>query len=136
MKRDERLKSLSRDHHHALVLARRATAEGHAAPPSLATELAATFEREIEPHFRVEEEVLLPALRAKGRADLVDRTVREHEELRTLALGAREGRTGLLEELGTLLTAHVRFEERELFPACEAVLEASILEQARSAGAL
>jgi hypothetical protein len=114
MKRDPRLQPLSRDHHHALVLARRATrgALGIA-------EVRRAYDAELAPHFAVEESALLPALYAAGRTDLADRMLHEHHEIQ--AALARED----LSSFGRLLTDHVRFEERDLFPAYEAILAAA-----------
>ncbi len=114
MKRDERLRGLSVEHHHALVLAR--ALEGGAAVP----DLTARFATELEPHFRIEEEVLLPALAAAGGAALVARTLDDHGALRRLV---REHAAAF----GRRLREHVRFEERELFPACEAQLDPTVL---------
>lgn len=118
MTRDPRLQPLSRDHHHALVWARRLArvttwtrAEGEA--------LHLRFEAELEPHFRVEEAILLPALRAADRAPLADQVAAEHATLRALALRARVGDAAATCALGEHLSAHVRFEERVVFPACE-----------------
>ncbi|HEY8379877.1 MAG TPA: hemerythrin domain-containing protein [Nannocystis sp.] len=129
MKRDPRLHGLSSDHHHALVLAHRLAqrvAEG-SADAEVARRFAEDFAREIAPHFEIEEEVLLPALRAVGEVGLAQRTETEHAELRALVAVAR---TGGCEELGRLaqrLREHVRFEERELFPVCEAKLPDAVL---------
>lgn len=119
MKRDPRLHALSRDHHHALVLARRASRGDIDAET-----MRASFDAELAPHFAVEERVLLPALREAGGATLAlaERTLSDHEAMR--AAVAR----GDVAELARLLEAHVRFEEREVFPACEALLPSSVLD--------
>ncbi len=62
MKRDPALVSLSHDHHQALFVAqklRRATAEAR-------TEFLAYWETHGHAHFRIQEEVLLPAYAAHG----------------------------------------------------------------------
>lgn len=123
MKRDPRLHGLSSDHHQALVLARRIEAG--------ALDVAQTrrsFDAELVPHFAVEEEILLPALRAAGRADLADRTKADHEAIRDALVRAERGEPNALSELASLVTRHVRFEERELFPCCETTLPASVLD--------
>lgn len=117
MKRDARLMGLSSEHHHALVLARRATRN-----QLTLAEAQRRFDEELAPHFAVEEELLLPALRNAGAVELADRTRAEHAEIRA-ALARAD-----LAELGRLLTEHVRFEERELFPACETLLAPSVLD--------
>lgn len=128
MKRDPRLHGLSSDHHQALVLARELSravswsgADGEA--------LRLRFERELAPHFAVEEELLLPALRGAGRAALCDQVEREHAAIRRAVASAEEGDVTHAHALGAALTSHVRFEERELFPACEAELGDALLDQ-------
>lgn len=131
MNRDPRLHGLSSDHHHALVIARsvaaRAPRAGEAA--DAAREVAERFAAELEPHFRIEEEVLLPALARAGERELVARTERDHAFLRETAAEAGEGRTDRLAAFAERLIAHVRFEERELFPRSEAVLPPEILDE-------
>jgi hemerythrin-like domain-containing protein len=127
MKRDARLHDLSSEHHHGLVLARR-IAQGR-------LDVAAVrqrFDAELTPHFRVEEEVLLPALEEAGEVALVDRTRREHAELRGMLAAAERGETGRLADFAAALEQHIRFEERELFPGAEARLTEEQLELLRS----
>ena len=135
MKRHPSLQLLSDDHHRALVLARRLRRDS--------TELAATdlaalsrevqreFEAELEPHFRVEERWLLPALECKGGARLVAQAVADHVRLRALVRGFWS--KGTAQEIGTLLEKHVRFEERVLFPEAEALLSEAELASVRDA---
>src|SRR5690606_10467196 len=116
MKRGPELTDLSRDHHAALVIARRAerAAEGDDATVLEAwSSLRAAFTAELEPHFQGEERTLLPALEAAGEQARVARTLRDHTRLRELVTGdaTKEARR----ELGALLHRHVRFEEKDLF---------------------
>lgn len=130
MKRDPRLRGLSSEHHQALVLAR--TLSRAAAGDELEAarrELAARFDVELEPHFVVEDEVLLPALRERGELDLVARTEADHRYLREGAARAARGETAHLADYAERLVAHVRFEERELFPRVEELLPEAILEE-------
>ena len=119
MKRSTALQPLSNEHHAALVLAlraRRASASADAAAdfwPSLVQRFAA----ELEPHFKVEEELLLPALERAGQAALAARTRAEHGELRQCISG--ESSPATLRRFGELLERHVRFEERELFEVAQ-----------------
>lgn len=75
-------------------------------------------------HFAQEEELLAPEV-PEERADLARRMLDEHAEILRCAEGlgqapcVADART-----LGELLTRHVRFEERELFPLLEAHLPA------------
>jgi len=124
MKRHPSLQPLSDDHHRALVLARRlrrdpggSDAAGLAA---LEREVRREFETQLEPHFHIEESLLLPALEEKGEARLVERTLEDHARLRALVRGRWSEETA--RELGALLERHVRFEERILFPQAEALL--------------
>lgn len=132
MKRDPALVSLSHGHHRALFVAlglRRATAE-------TADEASASFldywERHGRTHFRLEEEVLLPAYAAHGTAHhpLVAHALCDHVAIRQLAGGLTDGPAASVEtlrELGSELAQHVRFEERELFPLIEAAMPAPAL---------
>src|SRR5690606_8894377 len=121
MKRDPRLRGLSSEHHQALVLARTLTtlvAEGRI--EAAAAELEGRFLRELEPHFRVEERLLLPALREVGEVALVEQTEADHAFLRAAAAAVRAGQRDALTGFAERLVEHVRFEERALFPCCEA----------------
>lgn len=130
MKRSNSLVKLSRDHHGALVLAKRAQNFG----PTRSDEadefmarLLRTFADELEPHFQAEEVALLPALQVAGENSLVDRTLAEHVELRGLIERIRQRDLVSLRRFGIALTAHVRFEEHELFPTAERVLPPATL---------
>ena len=126
MQRSPDLRALSREHHHALVLARRAVqaASRGSDQDVIATwsHIRTAFRQELAPHFAVEEVYLLPALVAAGAVELATRTRRDHDTLRFLAAADDDPRARLA-EFGVMLRQHVRFEERHLFPAAEAVLE-------------
>jgi len=123
MKRSPALVQLSREHHTALSLALRIEkADGDSALAEIAATLPALFRGELEPHFLEEERTLLPRLAEAGETEAVARTLREHAELRDLVKAVQQGSAPALAEFGALLRAHVRFEERELFPLAERVL--------------
>lgn len=123
MKRSPTLVQLSREHHTALSLALRIEkATTDSAQAAIAATLPALFRGELEPHFQEEEGTLLPALKLAGETAAVERTLQEHARLRDLAAAIRQGAIPALAEFGLLLRAHVRFEERELFPLAERVL--------------
>ena len=130
MKRDANLQDLSRDHHHALVLARRAERAAETGSDeevaSMWESIARAFDSDLGPHFEVEEQRLLPPLEAAGEHELVGRTRSDHERLRALRAQTRDER-GRLARFGELLREHVRFEESELFPTAEKVLDRSEL---------
>lgn len=137
MKRAPELRALSEDHHHGLVLARKAKLaggnEGSAVDAAWA-EVEARFEDALEPHFRIEETLLAPPLAAAGERALVERLLAEHAALRAyVAPGAP--RTALaLVRFGEFLEAHIRFEERELFEAAQRRLDAAALRAIAEAG--
>jgi hemerythrin-like domain-containing protein len=88
------------------------------------------YSEELKPHFQIEEDLLLPGLDAAGKGSLVERTLGEHAELARLLEQAERGIShAALARFAHLLKSHVRFEERELFPAAEACLLDETLEQ-------
>ena len=134
MKRSAALSPLSRDHHHALDAAlrlRRATGDDVAAAVAHFERFFAEHGRE---HFATEERYLLPALPAGDPewAAGVERVLADHEALRLgaedLARAPADERVSMAHELGELLAAHVRFEERVLFPLLEQRLAPEDLE--------
>ena len=124
MKRHPGLQRLSREHHVALVLAKRARrlGSGTAAAARFIAEVAQAYSTELEPHFLAEESGLLAALAVAGQAALAERTLAEHRTLRALVRRLAAGDGACLHRFGELLEAHVRFEERELFPRAESIL--------------
>lgn len=129
MKRDPRLRTLSSEHHHALVLARALTAHDDPWSQIDPAALGRRFDLELEPHFAIEEQLLLPELMEQGQTALVQRTLDDHAFLRAQVRQARTGDNAAAQAFATRLYEHVRFEERELFPACETLLSATTLDQ-------
>jgi hemerythrin-like domain-containing protein len=125
VKRSPELTPLSHHHHDALFLALQLKrAEDMGPGEAFAEFIAGKGER----HFREEESVLLPGWAAADPgADpaLAARVSAEHLELRAAGrrFGAGELTVPDLHRLGELLDAHVRFEERELFPLIEERLD-------------
>lgn len=126
MKRNPILQPLSREHHGALTLAKaceRAALSGDAVRVELACQRAIrAYTDELEAHFQLEEQTLLPLLTDAEFQPLVQRTLAEHRQLRALQAGLQFADSVALAEFGRLMVAHVRFEERELFAALEAFL--------------
>jgi len=130
MKRSPELAPLSRDHHQALAVAlrlRRAT-EG-----TLAEDIdhfVSFWSRQGEHHFVIEERLVLPALSDDDSewARATQRVREEHAEIRSRA-AALPGAPSLdaARGLGELLSAHVRYEEQELFQMVEARLPRAAL---------
>lgn len=121
MKRHPALAPLSRDHQHTLALAqrlRRATPE--TAPQALAAFLAAWEEEKL--HFRLEEELLLPAYAAHGQPEhpVILRVLVDHLRIRSAVERlSTDSSLATLHALGEILASHVRLEEHELFPLIE-----------------
>jgi hemerythrin-like domain-containing protein len=123
LRRQQFLLRLSREHHHGLVLARRAVRAAEQGPDAVVAGWEAVREAhrsELVEHFRDEESRVLPLL---GSADdaLVSRTLREHDQLRALIAGGATADE--LRAFGELLARHIRFEERQLFPAIERLVK-------------
>lgn len=127
MKRHEKLQDLSREHYSALklaLLAKRAAQSGLSEQVLAASATCvASFASDLEPHFQSEENTLLPALRASGALELVAHTERDHLELRGLVSRLQNPDAETLLAFAEHLTAHVRFEERQLFEAFELLLK-------------
>src|SRR5579863_624661 len=113
MKRSEALAILSRDHHHALVVALQLKrADDRTAEPARAGFLD-FWTREGRRHFQLEEELLLPAFAKHGdaRHQLVLQVLGDHVAIRAQAAqlaAAAEPTTQALHELGIALADHVR----------------------------
>lgn len=135
MKRAEALRPLSREHLGALLCAKKLRESE--APAQAAADFHEFWAKDGQRHFRVEEEVLLPAwaLHAEVDREGVARMLEEHLAIRRGALRLASGEASLAEarELGQLLHDHVRFEERQLFPLVEGALDASGLNRLAAA---
>lgn len=123
MRRSPALVHLSREHHAALVQAKRIkkinssnTALSEAWP-------SAAFLTELAAHFHAEEAMFAQYLVHLPR--LASRFLDDHETLRALMRQLHAGKLAALMAFGELLEAHVRFEERELFPALEGLIHPS-----------
>jgi hemerythrin-like domain-containing protein len=142
MWRDPSLHPLSHQHQHGLALSvlidrglKADTSEKTA--DGLANKVAATWEVELQGHFRVEEEVLFPAVQPLlGSSGIVADLVEQHRQMEALIrkIGESSGgaRIELLTEFGQLLSKHIRTEERQLFEEIQARLSK---EQMASLGA-
>ncbi len=125
MKRDEELKTLSWEHHDALVSASRLKRgiENKAELSHMRDFLLYVWENDLPHHFEQEEQSIIKAVQGKeGSQALVDRVLAEHQRFATLAqeIESEQGdMMAKIEEFAILLKAHVRFEEREFFPFVE-----------------
>ena len=142
MKRTPELRTLSEDHHHGLVHARRLqraaeVGEVNSAEPA-AKEFLAFWQKDTAIHFRKEEEVLLPVMVRYGvdlsREPLVE-MLEDHARIRGLVMQLSDEATGgsvrlgTLHEIGERLQAHIRLEERVVFPLIEESLPETALKE-------
>ena len=145
VKRHPALRDLSSDHHQGLVHARRlkqaaASLSGEpGAQPVDAAQVAVDFlafwVEHTTPHFREEEEVMLPAFSRYGdpSGEPYVRMLLEHVRIRRLVDDLRrEARRGqpsveTMQTLGELFRAHIRYEEDVVFPLIEGAMPESAL---------
>ncbi|HMQ11799.1 MAG TPA: hemerythrin domain-containing protein [Oligoflexia bacterium] len=133
MKRSDELRPLSVEHHHNLfqVFQIRKAIKGELKVDQVVTKLLNEWEKVIEPHFEIEESILIPAYKnsSDSNVGLMDTFYDQHRELRrcfsNLKDKTKRFSRDLLTNLADLLEKHIRFEERELFPAVEASLSFS-----------
>ncbi len=127
MKRSTALQPLSREHHAALKLAKAceldAIARDEATLARACLHALQAYADELAAHFLCEEQTLLPLLTGTPEQSLAERTVSEHRQLHALLEGLRYNDADALQRFGICLAAHVRFEERVLFPALEIKLD-------------
>jgi len=135
MPRHSSLVPLSHDHHEALLIALRlkkgglASQHDHLWPADLKKQIHSLqlfFERELLPHFYIEEEVLFPITASiEELKPIVTGLLAQHQKMREMFrhIFVMTGDDDLLKkelaDLGLLLESHVRTEERELFPKLE-----------------
>ena len=138
MQRHPGLRDLSSDHHHALVQAQRLQ-RGAAADEATRLKSVAEFlqfwHEHAQRHFSEEEQALLPYFARWGELNQepIHQMLREHALIRRDAslLEAGDYNESTCHDFGAQLEAHVRLEERVIFPLIEAALpEAALAELA------
>ena len=113
LKRHEALKSLSKDHHHGLLLCWKIR-EGLKKGIALERIKSYTdffFSSQLRPHFDFEEQEVFPLL--GNEHPMTVRALREHHRLESLFKA--EVKEENLTSIELELNRHIRFEERELF---------------------
>lgn len=132
-RRHDSLIPLTHDHHHALAQARRlgdvAKLEDLNERRNLANDFLNFYFGRAVRHFHEEEELFFAPLVDHPEAkELIARAVAEHLRLHALVrtvqrqLSDGEAEQGVLNQISELLTEHVRWEERELFPLIEQLI--------------
>ena len=125
MLRNPSLIPLSRQHQHALALCVRLQRALQKKAVDLAAwqlEAEQHYEREIRFHFAAEEKALFPAARRFAElTSLVDELSGEHERLRQHFARAKKRTMDRvsLSAFATLLSGHIRKEERQLFESLQ-----------------
>lgn len=128
MKRARALIPLSHEHHHSLVAAKRINDLRKEADEEIKQYWLAKRDilmKEFSEHFSKEEKYLLPLLTGEGEY-LSTKLVNEHRQLLRL-LNSDDSASAYY--YADLLKAHIRFEERELFPWLECKYGNAVLEQ-------
>jgi hemerythrin-like domain-containing protein len=139
MKRTPELRTLSEDHHHGLVQARRLQKATEADSAEAAVKGFLDFwQEDTSLHFRREEEILLPVMARYGgdfsREPLV-KMLEDHARIRGLVMQLSDEAIGgnvrleTLHEIGRRLQAHIRLEERVVFPLMEESLPETALKE-------
>ncbi len=131
MKRVSELHGLSVDHHHGLVLARKAKQASNSEDKLLVSavweEVEKMFSSNLEPHFQIEETLIMPNLKQKGNENLFRRFYDDHERLRKFIKPGSKKTAKALQSFGEILEKHIRFEERELFEVAQKYLSQETL---------
>lgn len=127
MKRDENLQPLSRQHHNGLLMTLLILRglKRNADLNVIADFIIDGWKKELNQHFIMEEEHLIPPL--KGRQFdplLTDRLLSEHFQIRSIIdkITAGDFTVADITDFAELLERHIRFEERTYFPEAEKCL--------------
>jgi len=132
-RRHDSLIPLSHQHQHALALAviirrRFGIEKGEDAwLEEMLAKAQNAYGTELVGHFEVEETILFPEMEKNlGKLDLVLELLDDHQKLHLIVkgLGTHPALSGL-DELSTLLEAHIHKEERRLFAEFEARMPAA-----------
>ncbi|MGF2411437.1 hemerythrin domain-containing protein [Ferruginibacter sp.] len=136
MKRHEALAPLSREHHDALILAQllKKNAPVYKGLPQLPKDKAvyATnfYHSNLQKHFKQEEQMLHKVKQYNSKIEeITPEIIYEHEQLTQLfiSLDKTADLQTTMDTLGKALEAHVRKEERILFPLIQEHCPAEIL---------
>ncbi|WP_040253415.1 hemerythrin domain-containing protein [Psychroserpens mesophilus] len=127
LKRHKALQSLSREHHHGLLLSWkiRTGFNKEIEPERIRAYANWFYQNHLIPHFEIEETLIFPILEPDH--ELIKRALAEHRRLRRI-FTETENDTKTLSKIEEELEQHIRFEERVLFPEIQKVAtEAQLL---------
>lgn len=127
MKRHQQLQPLSRQHHNGLLAALLLSKgiKKNASTFVMRDFIIYIWQTDLEAHFSDEEKFLLPAIKHTAIYEtLGQRLLQEHDAIRSLVqlLQKNNAEYTDIQKFADLLEAHIRFEERVLFPKTEALL--------------
>jgi iron-sulfur cluster repair protein YtfE (RIC family) len=138
MRRHKSIVNLSRDHHQGLILAqliKKNAPHYNNLPYTLEGKTDYTlnaYKMDLLPHFKKEEEILFPFIKGMDSEleEVVNQLLIEHKEITDLIIRLKKNnnKEDILDELGNLLTQHIRREERELFDIIQKILTDEELE--------
>ena len=137
-KRHDSLLPLTHDHHHALVEVRKLKAAAAASAEernTQADEFIHFFDSDTINHFREEEEVVFPLVADEPEVEpVLAQAMMDHLRIHAQVHGLR-GQMGVgtptaetLSALATSLEAHIRFEEKTVFPLIEGLVHSELSE--------
>ncbi|HEY0354719.1 MAG TPA: hemerythrin domain-containing protein [Flavisolibacter sp.] len=131
IKRSRQLTPLSKDHHEGLLLVWkiRQGLRNQTEKQLIADYIKWFWKKDLEEHFREEEEILAPYL--KGN-DMIKRMFDEHAVIQSLINSNDLSDEKQLNRLADLVNDHIRFEERELFPLAEKLIPEEDLDKIES----
>src|SRR5690625_33986 len=138
IKRHESLKDLSRHHmiglHLALKLKRAGTEESRLTIEEIMKDADDFWNPDGQEHFREEEEILLPAYAQYediNQPEIIEMLL-EHVQIRSLfdqLLKSKDPYLNIMHALVAILNAHIRKEERVIFPMIEKALPEKKLQE-------
>lgn len=123
LKRSPHLQPLSRQHHEGLlaVWKIREGLRNGTAQATIAGFAQWFWDTHLQAHVQREEKWLVPLLPTENL--LVQKMLNDHKSIESLFQSATAAATdGALRQLADALEAHIRFEERELFPFIESIV--------------
>lgn len=131
IKRSKYLLQLSKDHHFTLLFSWkiREGLKRKVEMERIKKYVQHFWESDMQAHFREEEEILF----APVKDDAVQKAIADHQQIKELVMtvlksSAEEDVSQQLSTLADAVDAHVRYEERQLFPHLEKVLTEKQLE--------
>ena len=138
MKRHEAIAPLSRDHHSSLILAQllKKNAPVYRDMPDNAKDKATyaqqQFAEHIKKHFEQEEDMLEKVKGINMQIDELAAEIKnEHSDLSALfaSLGKHDDLSNTMDNLANTLEAHIRKEERVLFPLLQQYCSEELLQK-------